>query len=313
MPSHIPGDRPDVTLLGELSPYVRHCGDERRQAWKLGPRKLLDHLVVAIADGRGHFTVGTEAFDVAPGDLVWIPPETLHSMEGFAPGMNCPYLHGDLVYRGAVSHWDFSINPGTTDLSAFAPLMHPPLSHPALAVLPGLHRGPAARRAGELIREVCQEAIRGQPMAMLRMSALFLGIIAELLRGRAITAAGSDAHLPMLEQAAGRLRQLGDRAVIADLAAAAGLSTSRFRELFARHFGSSPRAYGRRARIHRAKELLVASPLSIGEVARRTGFHDVHAFSKAFRAIEGVAPSSYRTCAPDAAIRVEGRRAPYAH
>lgn len=279
----------------------------------MGERKLLDHLVVHIADGHGRFTVGDAVYEVGPGDVVWIPPDTRHSMEGFAPGMSCPYLHGDLVYRGAVSHWDFTIKVGTTDLSAFAPLMHPTLAHPALAGLPGLHRGPAARRAGELVREVCQEATRGQPMALLRMSSLFLGAIAELLRGRATAAAGSNAHLPMLEQAADRLRQLGERAAVADLADAAGLSPSRFRELFARHFGCSPRSYGRRARIRRAKELLIASPLSIGEVARRTGFADVHAFSKAFRAIEGVAPSSFRACAPDASIRVDGRRVPYAH
>ncbi len=65
--------------------------------------------------------------------------------------------------------------------------------------------------------------------------------------------------------------------------------------------------------MRRAKELLVASPLTIGEVARRIGFADVHAFSKAFRQIEGMAPSRYRRCGSEAAVRVEGRRAPYPH
>jgi AraC-like DNA-binding protein len=249
---------------------------------------------------------------VAPGDVLWIPPDTLHEMEGFAPGMTCPYVHGDLVYRPGASHWDFTIPGGTTDLTAFAPLMHPPLVHPALAGLPGLHRGPAARRAVELLREVCREAARGLPHARLRLSGLFIELIAELLRGR-VSAAIRDAHLPLLEDAAARLQRLGERARIADLADAAGLSPSRFRELFARHFGASPRSYGRAARIRRGKELLVASPLSITEVARRIGFADVHAFSKAFRSVEGVPPSDYRRCGPSAAVRVDGRRSPYAH
>lgn len=312
MTGRIPGDHPDAHLLGILRPYVRHCGDERRGAWRIGPRRLLDHLLVHIADGCGRFQIGDDILAVQPGDLVWIPPDTLHSMEGFAPGMNCPYLHGDLAYRGTVGHWDFSIPGGMTDLAQFAPLMHPPTSDPALAALPGLHRGPAARRAGELVREVCREAVRGLPMATLRMSALFLEAIAELLRGRAAATAG-DTHLPLLEQAAERLRSLGERARVADLSAAAGLSPSRFRELFASHFGASPRDYGRRARIRRAKELLVASPLSVGEVARRLGFADIHAFCKAFRAVEGVPPGEYRRCGPQAAIRVEGRQAPYPH
>lgn len=313
MAYRIPGQAPGIELLAVLRPYVRHCGDERRPAWHMGPRRLLDHLLVSIADGRGRFRVGEASWEVGPGDLVWIPPDTEHEMAGFAPGMTCPYLHGDLVYRPGIAHWDFTIPAGTLDLSAWAPLMHPPVADPALRALAGLHRGPAAVRAGALIQEVCREAARGLPHAMLRMSALFLETIAELLRGRSASAAGLDAHLPLLEQAAGRLLKLGERARIADLAAAAGLSPSRFRELFARHFGQSPRTYGRLARLRRAKELLIGSPLSIAEVGKRLGYADVHAFSKAFRALEGVPPSDYRRCGPEATIRVEGRRPPYAY
>ena len=312
MPHRIPGGHAGVELLPLLRPYVRHCGDEPRGPWRIGERKLLDHLLVGIASGTGRFRIGEATYAVAPGDLLWIPPDTIHDMEGFAPGMTCPYLHGDLVYRPGASHWDFSIPEGTTDLSAFAPLMHPPPAHPALADLAGLHRGPAARRGVGLIAEICREAARGLPFAQLRMSGLFTELVAELLRGRA-SAVIDDAHLPLLEDAAARLRRLGERARISDLADAAGLSPSRFRELFARHYGASPRSYGRAARIRRAKELLVASPLSVGEVARRCGFADVHAFSKAFRQVEGMPPSEYRRCGPEAAVRVEGRRAPYAH
>jgi AraC-like DNA-binding protein len=313
MTSRMPGTASGSELLGMLRPYVRHCGDERRSAWLLRRRRILDHLVVSIADGQGRFQVGTATWLVQPGDVVWIPPDTDHEMEGFAPGMTCPYLHGDLLYRPAVSHWDFSIPGGTTDLSAFAPLMHPPLTHPDLLGLAGLHRGPAARRTGDLIREICREAARGLPYATLRISALFLDVITELLRGRGVVGSIGDTHAPLLEDAAARLRRLGERAQISDLADAAGLSPSRFRELFARQFGLSPRAYGKAARIRRAKELLVASPLSISEVARRVGFADVHAFSKAFRISTGVPPRDYRRCGPEAAIRVEGRQAPYAH
>lgn len=301
------GIAPSTDLLQMLRPFVRHCGDERRPAWRLRRRRLLDHLVVFIADGRGRFEIGPEIIPVRPGDLLWIPPDTDHEMEGFAPGMSCPYLHGDLAYRPGVGDWDFSIPGGTTDLARHAHLMHPILRHPALDGLPGLHRGQAARRAGELVREVCREAALGRPHATLRMSALFQELIAELLRGRSEAGQAPETHLPLLEDAAERLRRLGERARIADLAAAAGLSPSRFRELFARRFGVSPRSYGRLARIRRAKELLVASPLSIAEVARRTGFADVHAFSKAFRSVEQVPPSAYRRCGPEPAIRVEAR------
>jgi AraC-like DNA-binding protein len=265
--------------------------------------------VVAIADGTGRFTIDGRTWPSAGGDLFWIPPGVVHEMEGFAPGQSLAYVHLDLVYRPDRSHWDFSIKGGTIDLTDYAPFMHPPLAHPLLDRLPGLHQGPAARRGAQLVREIVREAARAQPLSMLRMSALATELVAELLRGR--QGSGGEADLPLLEQAATQLARLGDRARIADLAAGAGLSPSHFRTRFAQVYGVSPRTYGRRARLNRAKDLMVASSLSLSEIARRCGFADVHAFSKAFRQVEGTSPSDYRRCGAQARVRVEGRRVPY--
>ena len=310
MPAPLPGAEPGYELLAQLRPHVRHCGDTRRAAWHIPARCLLDYLVVAIADGKGRFTIGKESWDARAGDVFWIPPATPHEMRGDAPGQSVAYLHLDLQYRPDLSHWDFSIPGGTTDLSAFGPLMHPKLDHPLLTQLTGRHNGHAARRAGDVVRAICLEAARAQPFAGLRMSGLAMELIVELLRGRTALADGN-AHLPLLEQAADRLRRLGKRAAVGDLAATAGLSPSHFRTLFTRYFGQSPRDYGRQARLRRAKELMIASSITLADIARRVGFANVHAFSKAFRNHEGMNPSEYRRCGNSPSIRVEGRRVPY--
>lgn len=308
----IPGNEPGIELLSVLRPYVRQCGDERRGPWNMGSRKLLDYLLVGIHEGRGRFVIAGTPYDAAPGDLFWIPPDTEHAMAGEPPGMICPYVHFDLVYRREVSHWDFSVPAGMTDLGPMLPLMHPPLRHPLLDPLAGRLRGPTSQRVVAMIRELCAEAARGQPYTGLRLSGMMLEVIAEVLRGRAAPG-DHDAHLPLLEQAAERLRRhTGERELsLVALAAEAGLSPSHFRSLFCRHFGMPPRAYLRRARVRRAKQLLVGSSLRVEEVARRVGFANVHSFSRAFSAVEGMSPSAWRQCG-DPTIRIEGRGTPYA-
>jgi AraC-like DNA-binding protein len=279
----------------------------------MGPRRLLDYLLVHIADGKGRFDIGGTAYEAAAGDLFWIPPDTVHRMAGHPPSMLCPYVHFDLVYRPVTSHWDFSIPEGMTDLEALKPLMHPRFDHPLLAGLTGRIRGPTNRRVGELIREICAEAARAQPYAGLRLSGLMTEILAEILRGRAGVKDGQNASLPLLEQAADHLwRHCAEAVSVEDLAGICDLSPSHFRLLFARHFGCSPRTYLRRARIRKAKGLMIGSSLSLTEIARRCGFATGHSFSRTFHDLEGIPPSDYRRCGTGA-TRVEGRRAPYSH
>ncbi|MBA4386410.1 MAG: hypothetical protein C0404_00410 [Verrucomicrobia bacterium] len=307
----VPGVEPGHELLAVLRPYVRHCGDSHRPAWQIGARKLLDYLLVYIADGRGRFSVGGHEYDAEPGDLFWIPPDTAHAMEGYAPGMHCPYVHFDLVYRPSHSHWDFSIPAGTMDLSELQPLMHPRVVHPLLQMLPGRIRGHTNRRVGQLIGDICAEAARAQPFAGLKMSGLMMEAVAEILRGRAGLPAEQMAHVPLLEKAGDEIiRRCSEDLNMTALARGCRLSPSHFRHLFRKHFGLAPREYIRRARLRLARELMVNTAMTISEIASHVGFETIHSFSRAFREVEGIAPSEYRRCA-EVRTRVEGRKTPY--
>jgi AraC-like DNA-binding protein len=291
---------------------VRQCGDSHRPAWSLASRKLLDYLLVYIADGRGRFAVGGREYEAEPGDLFWIPPDTLHAMEGYAPGMHCPYVHFDLLYRAEHSHWDFSIPGGMTELPPeFARLMHPRLQHAMLDSLPYRIRGHTNRRVGQLIQDVCMEAARAQPFAALKMSGLVTEAIAEILRGQERLGGEYMAHIPLLEKTAGlMIRECASALTVQHLARQCQLSVSHFRHLFTRHYGCSPRTYLRRARLQKAKELMVSTAMTLTEIADRLGFETVHSLSRAFRDEVGLSPSEFRHCAT-VRTRVEGRSAPY--
>jgi len=307
----IPGDAPDIPLLEWMRPYLRHCGVSRRKAWKINGRKLLDFLVVSIDEGLGRFTVAGKTYEAKTGDLFWIPPDTVHEMEGFAPDMLVSYIHFDLIYRRPISHWDFSIPGGTLDLSEFAPLMHPPLPPGPLGELCGRIRSPAGGRLAQRIHEACAEATMGQPYAALRVSGILTDLVAQLLRDRARGPEGSS-QAPGLEKAAARLQNECQREVpMAEVAALAGLSVSHFRKLFHEWFGMPPREYHRRARIQRAKGFMAENRLNLTEIADQLGFANVHSFSRAFRECEGMSPAAWRRFGKPQ-VRVEGRERPYA-
>jgi len=68
-----------------------------------------------------------------------------------------------------------------------------------------------------------------------------------------------------------------------------------FIRFFKNHLGMTPMAYIYERRLEKAKQLLMTSDMSIGEIAMATGFHDIFHFSKAFKKRIGVAPSEFRS------------------
>lgn len=66
--------------------------------------------------------------------------------------------------------------------------------------------------------------------------------------------------------------------------------SNRFKE----YFGISPIFLHRELLSERAKELLITSSLSIGEIAEELGFSDIAVFTRFFTEKTGVSPSKYR-------------------
>lgn len=78
------------------------------------------------------------------------------------------------------------------------------------------------------------------------------------------------------------------------LARLAGLSPSRFAHRFREVFGMPPQAYVESCRIEAAKRLLLATPMSIKEVALSCGFADPLYFTRRFSKICGRPPTRWR-------------------
>ncbi|HHW08694.1 MAG TPA: helix-turn-helix transcriptional regulator [Firmicutes bacterium] len=87
---------------------------------------------------------------------------------------------------------------------------------------------------------------------------------------------------------------------MAEVAREVNVSEGHLRALFKSEMGVSFRTALQNMRISQAKTLLLGSDLAIGEIAIRTGFNDVHHFSRTFTKVEGVPPSVFRSMATGA-------------
>jgi AraC-like DNA-binding protein len=81
---------------------------------------------------------------------------------------------------------------------------------------------------------------------------------------------------------------------VRSLARIAGLSESRFHELFQEQVGASPMQHLKALRIRQAMEMLAHSTLSQSEIAARCGFQSLPYFNRAFRAATGRPPGRFR-------------------
>jgi AraC family transcriptional activator of pyochelin receptor len=80
---------------------------------------------------------------------------------------------------------------------------------------------------------------------------------------------------------------------LADLGKAVGFSRTKLHVEFCKHYGVTPFAYLRNARLNRAKLLLDEGVMNVTEAAMTVGYASLSHFAKAFRRHFGVAPGDY--------------------
>jgi YesN/AraC family two-component response regulator len=79
-----------------------------------------------------------------------------------------------------------------------------------------------------------------------------------------------------------------------DIARQVGISADYLTDCFRQELGITPMTYLRRFRIHRARELLETTDLSIIQIALQTGFSDGAYFTRTFQREVGMTPRAYR-------------------
>lgn len=276
------------------------------------PRATLHYVL----GGEGVLSVqGRAPLDLAPGRLVLVPASRSHSLVnrgGAQAGLPaCRPAGLDLdehVARGegagVMVVLCSTISLGLRGTHGLIDLLRAPLTLDVGA-------SPVAAQAmAALVAEM--GTVRPGQRAMVR--ALLLQCLIEMLRTRleagdpSVTWLAALADPGLWRGLRAMLDDPGSPHTLESLAAAAGMSRSRFAARFQAAYGEGAMTFLRDLRLARAAQMLTERRAPVEQVARAVGFQSRSAFSRAFVAMWGETPRAFRGRQGDqAAERVQNR------
>ncbi|MEN6496359.1 MAG: AraC family transcriptional regulator [Thermoguttaceae bacterium] len=254
-----------------FSPYpVRTHPRAYHLVWEQG-RVLPEYQVLYITQGKGEFesaTAGRRA--VAAGTVILLFPGEWHRYRPYEETGWDEYwvsYNGDyperLVRHGFLSPDDPVLGIGLDES------------------LLGLYQGVLDRVRAEPVGY--QQLIGSNVLELLAMTLA-------LVRSQR----SSDRDEALVREAKLLLQQPNSLVHNVHLARSMHISGAQYRRLFKEHPGLSPYQYYNQMRIHRAKELLRGTSLSVKEIAGQLCFESPYHFSKVFKKASGCSPTEWR-------------------
>ncbi|KJJ72415.1 AraC family transcriptional regulator [Clostridium sp. FS41] len=284
-----------------LIPYLGNSSRRRNfSGWYRGKTGKEDrHEFYLITRGQGVFTVGEEICPVCEGDLVYIPsikgiPYNLNPgknlVDYYSINISCAVAaHKNEVWlydESARYHYQSVPYPENEEWSFKR--SQEPFDLPAACSMDNY------AKLRELMSRIHKMRTDSDPINYWEEK----NILQQFLCGVALQNQSpdrEDMNTRRLRRITAYIRQhYMEDITLKTLCSTVSLSPSYVIKLFNRHLSLSPMAYVSRIRVEAAKEMLLESPLSIAEIAARTGFQDGFYFSKKFKQLTGMTPRQYR-------------------
>lgn len=280
-----PPQHPDYFELGES--LTRLCMEtlsfecdwiRATQSWPAhgtnGWRSLPSLLVLIAIKGRYECVLENGVrFTTRPHEALVLPAAVPHRIQFPIPGV--------LV----AAHLNFRVLGGIDVMRFFDVPPHLPRSTGAEIgkLLDAIARNRQTRNFG-IASAVREKALGFQLLALLLQHARTRRIdVARLMQMQRLSHVLEEIH-----------ERIGERLSIGELCRQARLSRQRFYAVFKEASGFAPKEYLSRAKIQKAKQLLISRDLSIANVSDRLGYCNPYHFSRQFKALAGVSPSVYR-------------------
>ena len=243
-------------------------------------RRCAEHVALHHHEYEGALHIGSERFDLQPGDLTLTPAnvESLFDLPGDGHHLCIHFQHCEL------------------EACEEAHLLNLPLH-----LRPGLSRTMLGQRM-LWITDLYRRAEHADPARKALALAAASAGLQELILTMALLAVGQPGEEPvsakveaavqtLVELIEARLRETLN---VPDLADQAQLSQNYLARAFRARYGITVPHYVLRRRIELARHLLTTSRLSIKQVAGEVGLPDIQHFNKQFRRLTGVSPTAFR-------------------
>jgi AraC-like DNA-binding protein len=253
----------------------------------------LDYLLMYVQEGEMIARVEGRGHMFRSGDFCLIQPGELHTLEGPAYTIT-PYVHLD-VFHNPARERSFVVRSGRVDVSGLGDLMQPRLDEAAGVRVPTRFVPPHPAQFRDTMLKTIGIWQRKDFLGQLESQYLATGLILSVLQGYSRKSSDSADEPEFLNWIISFMSlRLSEPLSVSDMAARAGLSASRFSQVFRDHFGRPPHQFLLHLRIQRAQDLLRHTSLTMREISAQCGFSDVHHFAKTFKRLSGQTPGSYR-------------------
>lgn len=285
----------DLTLL---APYIRRAMNHQAELnWELKERVIFDYELLYVKNGEIIVKIDDSQYHGLPGDLFLFKPGQPHSIRqiGSVP-LQQPHVHFDLIQQPDSPDVKISFNPMSEMTEAELSWFRPDLLSAPPFLLPNHFRFrnplPLETMLMELIREMEQQL----PFYELKARSIFLTLWTSLLRewykeDHPDRMTDWETYMLLKPYLSSHLHR---QVTLDEMAQKSQMSRASLIRFFRSAFGVTPVKYHLVLRIEKAKELIQFSSAPITRIAEQLGFDSIHAFSRAFRRIEGVAPTFYR-------------------
>lgn len=271
--------------------------------WRLNTGPLESVLLHFVIGGEGFLEVHGTRTPLRRGSIVVVPPGTAKSITGGgeitseASAEDSCVLHsaGLLAFRARRSSVDLLIGCASlaVQLGGFDGLF----DHLQRPLVLDVHNDELHSGNFKLLMEELSDPKLGSTVFA---ECLMKQIIILLLRQH-LHEHGADSPLlavladsRLLRAAAGVVTHPERPYTVASLASAAGMSRSGFATRFAQHYGQTPMQFVQYVRMHSAARLLRTSEMSIKCLAAAVGYSSRSQFTRAFKAIHGMDPTTFR-------------------
>ena len=251
----------------DLIPSIRHFVERKcTPTWVIKRAPIDFDDLTYIVDGNATYIVNDIPYHLSKGDMLYIPAGSIRQA----------YTDPDhLMHCYAFNY----------SLRTFGGSSHPVLPLPTRFHI-GIH-SPMLNQYKEF-NALWMEKREG---FMLKARALFMLILYEVLRN-ASTQEHSLPNKRMEKVKTYIINNYATKIGLEDLANQVGLNPVYFGTYFRKHMGLSAKEYINQIRIHKAYDLLSTGGYTVSEVALKCGFDDIFYFSKTFKKITGIVPSS---------------------
>lgn len=258
----------NVSFLNRLPRVVR--ADVHRGPSVRGSFIDEEWVLHYIQAGFWTFELGSKIYDIAPGDLVLIPPRLLHVVRPTGGKRQIQW----------VVHFDWLEGPVSPDAFPYAVAADKAVR----------------RKIRQIFPLLLGSDTKSDRLFQAGLTAALLGLFASLTSPEKPFRLRTAGSWETLEKAIRFLqRNFAEKNIqLADACRAAGLSVPYFCRVFKENSGLSAMRYLTLFRLQKAEQFLLGSTLNCTEIAEKVGFESVHSLSRVFRREKGMSPTHYR-------------------